>query len=608
MDLPVIIVLMTMVGLVFMGVYVLTMKHKSIMTYLIAFSILQIIIWDFAVIMAGFSENLQMVLFWDNLTYLGSSFVAVSLAFIAIAFGSNGTGLTKKHFLLYIIPVLTQIILWTNDYHHLFYVYFNPLTRELIPGLYFYVHAIYSYLTMFYGFLALSYYAVRNSGIFSVQTVLIMIGSFIPAVVNVCYTLGVPGFNLYSTPTAFGMLLIFYILGIMRYDLLKISPIAVQTVMNRISDSFLVCDYKYNILVYNQTFSDNFNYIGPLRSGENLIKILENSKATFLDARFLTDNIDKAISERTIIIKDVQIEMGGGVKYFNIEFTPIVQRNTCNTVILLFKDVTQHILDLEEIRNNQAILLERARLASLGQLIGGIAHNLKTPIMSVSGGIDQIKYLVDEYKNSIGDSEVTDEDHLEIAFEMNQWLDKMKSHMSYMSDIISTVKDQASKFNTRATSWFTLDEMLKRVKILMQHELVRSNCTLVREILVSPATRIGGDINSLVQILDNIIVNSIQAYDGKSGKITLTVTGDEKNLLFCVSDNGKGISPTVKDRLFKEMITTKGKHGTGLGLYMSYSTIKGVFRGDMWYDSEPGKGTRFYVQLPVYNEQIIEEQ
>lgn len=608
MDLPVIIVLMTMVGLVFMGVYVLAMKNKSIMTYLIALSIIQIITWDFAVIMSGFSDSFQTVLFWDKVTYLGSSFIAVMLVLIAIAFGSNGVGFKKKHLLLFVIPVLTQIILWTNDHHHLFYVYFNPLTREFTPGLYFYVHAIYSYLAMSYGYLALCYYAVRNNGIFSAQTVLIIIGSFIPAVVNICYTFGVPGFDTYSTPTAFGILLIFYILGILRYDFLKISPVAMQTVINRISDSFLVCDNKYNILVYNQTFADNFEYIGHLRSGGNLLKLLEDSKAPFLDAEFITGNIDKAICERIIITKDVQIDMPGGKKYFNIEFTPIIQRNKCNTVILLFKDITQHILDLEEIRNNQAILLERARLASLGQLIGGIAHNLKTPIMSVSGGIDQLKYLADEYKNSIGDSEVTDNDHREIADEMNHWLDKMKTHMSYMSDIITTVKDQASKFNTQAISWFTLDEMLKRVKILMQHELVKSNCTLVREILISPTTRIGGDINSLVQILDNIIVNSIQAYDGKSGKITLTVTGDDKNLLFCIADSGKGIPNSVRDRLFKEMITTKGKHGTGLGLYMSYSTIKGVFRGDMWFDSEPGKGTRFYIQLPIYNEQMKEEQ
>lgn len=55
----------------------------------------------------------------------------------------------------------------------------------------------------------------------------------------------------------------------------------------------------------------------------------------------------------------------------------------------------------------------------------------------------------------------------------------------------------------------------------------------------------------------------------------------------------------MQERLFREMITTKGKHGTGLGLYMSYSTIKGMFRGDLLFSSAPGKGTVFTIVLPA---------
>ena len=54
----------------------------------------------------------------------------------------------------------------------------------------------------------------------------------------------------------------------------------------------------------------------------------------------------------------------------------------------------------------------------------------------------------------------------------------------------------------------------------------------------------------------------------------------------------------VQDKLFKEMVTTKGKKGSGLGLFMSYSTIKGHFRGEMTFESEVGKGTTFYITLP----------
>jgi signal transduction histidine kinase len=277
-------------------------------------------------------------------------------------------------------------------------------------------------------------------------------------------------------------------------------------------------------------------------------------------------------------------------------------------VILLFKNITQHVRDMERIKENQAILLERERLASLGQLIGGIAHNLKTPIMSIAGGIEQLRYLTREYETSVGDPDVTAGDHAEIAQDMYQWLGKMKMQTGYMSDIISTVKDQASKFVNPRHLWFTLDEMLKRVKILMQHEIVKNQCKFTQDIRMDKNTRIPGDVNSLVQILDNVIVNAIQAYDAAGGEIILQVTSEGNKLLITVCDFGKGIEDKIKDRLFKEMITTKGKHGTGLGLYMSHSTVKGIFRGNMWFESSVGRGTKFYIQLPMYDEQTAEVQ
>jgi signal transduction histidine kinase len=150
--------------------------------------------------------------------------------------------------------------------------------------------------------------------------------------------------------------------------------------------------------------------------------------------------------------------------------------------------------------------------------------------------------------------------------------------------------------------------MLKRVKILMQHEIVKNQCRFTQDIRVDKNTKIPGDVNSLVQVLDNVIVNAIQAYDEAGGEIILQVTGEGNKLLITVCDFGKGIDDKVKDRLFKEMITTKGKHGTGLGLYMSHSTVKGMFRGNMWFESSVGQGTKFYIQLPLYDGEAAEVQ
>lgn len=71
------------------------------------------------------------------------------------------------------------------------------------------------------------------------------------------------------------------------------------------------------------------------------------------------------------------------------------------------------------------------------------------------------------------------------------------------------------------------------------------------------------------------------------------------NLLIEIQDYGCGMTNEVKDKLFKQMITTKGKKGTGLGLFMSYSTIKAHFNGDIKFESEHNKGTTFTIILPL---------
>jgi len=597
--------------LLLMSFYIITRKKKVLLHYSFLMIIIAIFILSIAIMMQDiFGTTLRRYMFWENMGYFGAAFAPVSLIILGKAYAQPERGLSKKSLLLFIIPIVTIIMLWTNDFHHLFFVQYPESVDKGIQsarlGVYFYVHALYSYVCLLTGFVYLSYFAVRNSGIWSAQAILIIAGSVIPTVVNVCYTLNLPGFNTYSTPVAFTATVFLYLLGMFRFRLLKVTPIALQTVINRISDSFVVVDADLNVIDYNKPFVDGFHFFTALRKGENLYTILSGQGSPF-DAGQIRGLILDTFKKNIIITKDIEITVDGDKRYYTVEFTPIYLRGRVIGVILLFKDITQHIKDMEKIQENQAILLEKERLASLGQMIGGIAHNLKTPIMSLAGGIDQLQWLAKEYAASIGDPDVNTDDHKEIAAEMQQWLGKMKTHLAYMSDIISTVKDQATKFNNPEREWFTLDELLKRVKILMNHEIVRNKCVYKQNVLVRSGLRIEGDINSMVQILDNLIANAIQAYGHKGGEIVLKVTSDQNKLTISVSDFATGIDERVKDKLFKEMVTTKGKHGTGLGLYMSYSTIKGKFRGNMWFESKPGKGTRFYIQLPIQESKMAAE-
>ena len=246
-----------------------------------------------------------------------------------------------------------------------------------------------------------------------------------------------------------------------------------------------------------------------------------------------------------------------------------------------------------------SILMEQERLASLGQLIGGIAHNFKTPITSIADGLEEIKELALEYDSSIEDENVKENDHHRIAAEMREWVKKIRPHCAYMSDIISAVKGQAVNCNESSAGSFVIKDLINRVQILMNHELKKHQCHLNIDNRVDEMTEIKGEINNLVQVMNNLISNAIEAYGGKSGNIDVVLDKTTKGLEITVRDYGCGIPEKVKSKLLKEMITTKGDKGTGIGLYISYSTIKGKFAGTMYIESEEGKGTTVKINIPL---------
>ena len=264
------------------------------------------------------------------------------------------------------------------------------------------------------------------------------------------------------------------------------------------------------------------------------------------------------------------------------------------------------ILDLEKSHNeqmvhNQEILVEQERLSSLGQLIGGIAHNLKTPIMSISGASKALDDLINEYDKSIGNNQVNEADFHDIAKEMHEWNDKIDVYLEYMTEIINTAKGQAVSMNASMVTEFNIKELVTRIQILMKEQLMQFNCELNLENSVDDNVTIKGEISAIIQVLNNLINNAIEAYNHNPGVINLKIYDNKTNVFIEVEDYAGGISSKIKDKLFKQMITTKGKDGTGLGLYICYSTIKGKFNGDMSFNSVEGKGTTFKIVLNKNN-------
>ena len=581
-------------------VYVLKIKNKTSLQNIFCLDLLCVFIICVGVILQAILSKLCNIpaINFENYIYIGTCFLPVCILFTGKIFSNPNYKLKRIDLFTLILPITSLIILWTNNFHHLFYKVYSTNISKCVYGNWLIIHNIYSYTLLLIGIIYMIKASGKTSGFFSKQSLLIIAGMSIPIVVNVLGTFKIIPMSVFITPISFAFAMVFFALAIFKFKFLGIAPIALRTVVNRMSDSYIILNENYVVTDFNNTFLNIFKLKDENIRDKNIIKFLEHHQDYGVDIAEFKQYLN-SVKGRT---ETVSFEQGilPFNKFFTVEINNIMDKNNFLGILILFKDITQHKQDIQTIQNNQDMLMEKERLASLGQLIGGISHNLKTPIMSISGAAEGLTDLINEYDASIGDPEVTNNDHHAIANDMREWITKIHSYTAYMSDIITAVKGQAVNLSENENNEFTVDELFKRVNILMKHEISNASLTLTLDVQVPSTTTLVGDINSLVQVINNLITNAIQSYNGRKGEeIKVLAQKLDNNLIISVIDHGCGMTKEVQDKLFNTMITTKGKNGTGLGMFMSYSTIKGHFNGDITFETEVNKGTTFNVILPL---------
>jgi PAS domain S-box-containing protein len=276
-----------------------------------------------------------------------------------------------------------------------------------------------------------------------------------------------------------------------------------------------------------------------------------------------------------------------------------------------FTEVKNVLTDLEETNQNlkeaQTQLIQSEKMASLGQLVAGIAHEINTPIGAVNSMHDTLFRTLDRMKEFI--QQELPEDCKRIP--------KLEAAFKLIDDSNSVIKSGAERvinIITRLKSFARLDEAdLKTVDIhegiedtlvLIHHEL-KHNITVVKKYGdVPPISCFPSQLN---QVFLNLLVNSKQAIKDK-GTITITSYVKNKNVFINFSDDGVGIPEESVSRIFDPGYTTKGIGvGTGLGLSISYNIIKN-HRGEIKVNSELEKGTEFLIVLPMDLEEQLERE
>ena len=581
-----------------LSLYLKNLKKKNQLQKVFTINSLLVFCWCTLLLAQKYfcaNYNINPIVF-DYLIYIFICFLPVSILFTGVIFANTKIKFSFKHFLPFIIPIISLLVLWTNDFHHLFYVVYSTDTSKTVFGNYFHIHNTYTLVLYFIGLFYLLKYSIKNSGIFSKQAILIVIACLIPITVNVLGSLQIVPMSIYLTPICFAFTILLCATAIFKFKFLNIAPIALQKIVDRISDSYIVLNEENVVTDFNETFLTTFKLNSSDVRNVNIFELIK--KENVINKVILKDALlEVKKSGKTL---NFEKEFPNYNKHFHIEINTISSKGNFLGTLILFKDTTQHMQDMQTIKDNQEMLMEKERLASLGQLIGGIAHNLKTPIMSISGAAEGLNDLIKEYDSSIGDLEVTEKDHHDIAKDMGTWVHKIKEYSEYMSDVITAVKGQAVVMSEQNSYLFTIDELVKRVDILMRHELKNALINLKISVKTNGNIKIQGNVNSLVQVINNMISNAIQAYNGKTNEtIKLTISMENSNVIISIKDNAGGLPKEVSEKLFKEMVTTKGKNGTGLGLFMSYSNIKAHFNGNITFKSKAGIGTEFKIILPI---------
>lgn len=254
-----------------------------------------------------------------------------------------------------------------------------------------------------------------------------------------------------------------------------------------------------------------------------------------------------------------------------------------------------------DLQRSQEHLVRSEKMADLGRLTAGIAHEMNTPLGASLASYKMILDLIDEYKKSIGDPEVTVADHHEIAAEMENLVHNTQQWTERAVAYIRSLKLQTRDVKDGEEREFSLLQSIEDTKLLLSHRLRNSHCTVTIACSVAAPT-LRGDPSKFGQVLTNLIGNAMDAYKdtGKDGgEINITITEDAEVLELRVGDHGCGIPQENLDKIFDDLFTTKPLgEGTGLGLPISRDIVTKFFHGTIRVESVVGQGTTFILRFP----------
>jgi signal transduction histidine kinase len=354
----------------------------------------------------------------------------------------------------------------------------------------------------------------------------------------------------------------------------------IQDILNGIMDLLAVVSTDYRIVYVNKVFYNYFDI--PQPEGLFCYQVFRGASepcpACPLRTAWQTGKPDRAayIDHRP----DRSL-------HFEVVASPMFDdKGQVRTVLVSKRDVTME-------KEYQAKYYQAEKMATIGLLAAGVAHEINNPLAAISGFSEALKRRL-PYLGTLLDKN-GDQDLLEDFTDYTTTiLEECNRCRDIVGNLLSFSSQKSCKFNT-----IELNSLVTGTLKILHHQIkLHPGITLQQELWPEPVT-IQGAQGELKQVLLNLVLNAVDAIES-NGTITIRTSLDNsERAALIVEDTGQGIQPERLNKLFIPFFTTKTKgHSIGIGLSICYNIIK-MHGGEIHVCSEPGKGSVFRVMLPT---------
>jgi len=254
----------------------------------------------------------------------------------------------------------------------------------------------------------------------------------------------------------------------------------------------------------------------------------------------------------------------------------------------------------KNLKETQKRLIESEKMASLGGLVAGVAHEINTPVGVGLTGITHFLEITKNIRKQYTDDRLDKEDFEDYLSTSNKLASQINVNLQRTVHLVKSFKQISADQTHEEKRTFELKEYFEEVIFSLNTIINKTNINI--ELNSSDSLTLNSYPGAYSQILTNLILNSIKhAFEKKEiGLINIHITKEQKNIKIVYKDNGKGISPKNLTKVFDPFFTTKrGDGGTGLGLNIIYNIITNTLKGQIQCESEKKAGVSFTIKIPL---------